>query len=243
MAQIIELNESYRDGLEKQWAPVIEVEGLKDITSAQMKRDCAVILENTYKRICKDGFNPAILEQLITEEVDMGNNSRFGSYGTSAGGSTSDAEKGFNGVKGGAAGGGYSQVVPMEDINLHFTGDIHAISIATNLIASLIDNSIHQGNPLNIDPRTVSWKRCVDLNDRALRSTIIGLGGSTEGVPREQQFSIAVASEIMAIICLSKTISDLKQIEGLSVRKAENFISKKQGVNPEQTLDFVKNKS
>ena len=115
------------------------------------------------------------------------------------------------GVKGGACGGGYAQIVPMEDINLHFTGDIHAISIATNLIASLIDNSIHQGNPLNIDPRTVSWKRCVDLNDRTLRSTIIGLGGSTEGVPREQQFSIAVASEIMAIICLSKTISDLKQ--------------------------------
>lgn len=100
MAQIIELNESYRDGLEKQWAPVIEVEGLKDITSAQMKRDCAVILENTYKRICKDGFNPAILEQLITEEVDMGKNSRFGSYGTSAGGSTVTGQ-GFNGVKGG----------------------------------------------------------------------------------------------------------------------------------------------
>lgn len=115
------------------------------------------------------------------------------------------------GVKGGACGGGYAQIVPMEDINLHFTGDIHAISIATNLIASLIDNSIHQGNPLNIDPRTVSWKRCVDLNDRALRNTIIGLGGSVEGVPREQQFSIAVASEIMAIICLSKTITDLKE--------------------------------
>ena len=114
------------------------------------------------------------------------------------------------GVKGGACGGGYAQIVPMEDINLHFTGDIHAISIATNLIASLIDNSIHQGNELNIDPRTISWKRCVDLNDRALRNTIIGLGGSTEGVPREQQFSIAVASEIMAIICLSKTITELK---------------------------------
>lgn len=115
------------------------------------------------------------------------------------------------GVKGGACGGGYAQIVPMEDINLHFTGDIHAISIATNLIASLIDNSIHQGNSLGIDPRTVSWKRCVDLNDRALRNTIIGLGGRTEGVPREQQFSIAVASEIMAIVCLSQTISDLKK--------------------------------
>lgn len=115
------------------------------------------------------------------------------------------------GVKGGACGGGYAQIVPMEDINLHFTGDIHAISIATNLIASLIDNHIHQGNTLQIDPRTISWKRCVDLNDRALRQTIIGLGGSTEGVPREQQFSIAVASEIMAIVCLSKTISELKE--------------------------------
>ncbi len=115
------------------------------------------------------------------------------------------------GIKGGACGGGYSQVVPMEDINLHFTGDIHAISIATNLIAALIDNHIHQGNVLGIDPRTVTWKRCVDLNDRALRKVVIGLGGSTEGVPREDGFNIAVASEVMAIICLSRTISELKE--------------------------------
>ena len=115
------------------------------------------------------------------------------------------------GIKGGACGGGYAQVVPMEDINLHFTGDIHAISIATNLIAALIDNHIHQGNLLGIDPRTVTWKRCVDLNDRALRKVVIGLGGSTEGVPREDGFNIAVASEIMAIICLSRTISELKE--------------------------------
>ena len=115
------------------------------------------------------------------------------------------------GVKGGACGGGYAQIVPMEEINLHFTGDIHAISIANNLIAALIDNHIQQGNILNIDPRTISWKRCVDLNDRALRNIIIGLGGRMQGVPREDHFTIAVASEIMAIICLSKTISELKE--------------------------------
>lgn len=114
------------------------------------------------------------------------------------------------GVKGGACGGGYAQIVPMEDINLHFTGDIHAISIANNLISAIIDNHIQQGNILRIDPRTVSWKRCVDLNDRALRNITIGLGGRMDGVPREDHFTIAVASELMAIICLSTSISDLK---------------------------------
>lgn len=115
------------------------------------------------------------------------------------------------GVKGGACGGGYAQVVPMEDINLHFTGDIHAITAANNLMAALIDNSLQQGNPLGIDPRTVSWKRCVDLNDRALRNVIIGLGSRVDGVPRESHFQISVASEIMAIVCLSRTISELKE--------------------------------
>ena len=115
------------------------------------------------------------------------------------------------GVKGGACGGGYAQIVPMEDINLHFTGDIHAISIANNLIAALTDNHLQQGNELGIDPRTISWKRCVDLNDRALRNITIGLGGRLQGVPREDHFSIAVASEIMAIVCLSRTISELKE--------------------------------
>ena len=115
------------------------------------------------------------------------------------------------GVKGGACGGGYAQIVPMEDINLHFTGDIHAVSITTNLIASIIDNHIQQGNQLNIDPRTISWKRCVDLNDRALRKVIVGLGSRTDGVPREDGFTIAVASEIMAILCLSRSIPELKE--------------------------------
>ncbi|MCI6810710.1 MAG: formate--tetrahydrofolate ligase [Spirochaetia bacterium] len=115
------------------------------------------------------------------------------------------------GVKGGACGGGYAQIVPMEEINLHFTGDLHAISIANNLIAALIDNHLQQGNELNIDSRTISWKRCVDLNDRALRNITIGLGGRMHGVPREDHFTIAVASEIMAIVCLSKTISELKE--------------------------------
>ena len=114
------------------------------------------------------------------------------------------------GIKGGACGGGYAQIVPMEDINLHFTGDLHAISIANNLIAALIDNHLQQGNSLNIDPRTISWKRCVDLNDRALRNITIGLGGKMQGVPREDHFTIAVASEIMAIICLSQSITELK---------------------------------
>lgn len=115
------------------------------------------------------------------------------------------------GIKGGACGGGYAQIVPMEDINLHFTGDLHAISIANNLISALIDNHIQQGNDLNIDPRTITWKRCVDLNDRSLRNIIIGLGGRMQGVPREDHFTIAVASEIMAIICLSRTIKELKE--------------------------------
>lgn len=115
------------------------------------------------------------------------------------------------GVKGGACGGGYAQIVPMEEINLHFTGDIHAISVANNLIAALIDNHIQQGNALGIDPRTISWKRCVDLNDRALRNITIGLGGASNGVPREDHFCISVASELMAIICLATSISDLKK--------------------------------
>ncbi|PHV70746.1 formate--tetrahydrofolate ligase [Sporanaerobium hydrogeniformans] len=115
------------------------------------------------------------------------------------------------GIKGGAAGGGYAQVVPMEDINLHFTGDIHAIGAANNLLASMIDNHIHQGNSLKIDTRTITWKRCVDLNDRALREIVIGLGGALNGVPRQDGFMITVASEIMAILCLANDLMDLKQ--------------------------------
>lgn len=115
------------------------------------------------------------------------------------------------GLKGGAAGGGYSQVVPMEDINLHFTGDFHAITTAHNALAALLDNHIQQGNELNIDPRRIVWKRVVDLNDRALRHTIIGLGGRANGVPREDGFDITVASEIMAILCLSENLTDLKK--------------------------------
>ncbi|MBO8159524.1 formate--tetrahydrofolate ligase [Thermosyntropha sp.] len=115
------------------------------------------------------------------------------------------------GVKGGAAGGGYAQVVPMEDINLHFTGDIHAVSTANNLLAALIDNHLHQGNELNIDPRQVVWRRVVDLNDRALRNVIVGLGGKANGVPRETGFDISVASEIMACLCLAKDLMDLKE--------------------------------
>ncbi len=115
------------------------------------------------------------------------------------------------GIKGGAAGGGYAQVVPMEDINLHFTGDIHAISTANNLIAAMLDNSIHQGNPLNIDVRRIVWKRVVDLNDRALRNIVIGLGGVLQGVPREDGFDIAVASEVMAVLCLATSMTDLKE--------------------------------
>ncbi len=118
------------------------------------------------------------------------------------------------GVKGGAAGGGYAQVVPMEDINLHFTGDFHAITTAHNLIAALLDNHIHRGNELNIDPRRIVWKRVLDMNDRALRNIVIGLGGKSQGVPREDGFDITVASEIMAIFCLSKDLEDLKERVG-----------------------------
>lgn len=118
------------------------------------------------------------------------------------------------GVKGGAAGGGYAQVVPMEDINLHFTGDLHAITTANNLLASMVDNHIQQGNELNIDPRKVVWKRVVDLNDRQLRHVISGLGGKVNGVPREDSFQITVASEIMAIFCLANDLQNLKEMLG-----------------------------
>ncbi len=114
------------------------------------------------------------------------------------------------GIKGGAAGGGYAQVVPMEDINLHFTGDFHALTTAHNLLAAVVDNHLHQGNELNIDVRRVVWKRVLDLNDRALRNVIVGLGGKINGVPRESGFDITVASEMMAILCLAKDFSDLK---------------------------------
>ena len=115
------------------------------------------------------------------------------------------------GIKGGAAGGGYAQVVPMEDINLHFTGDFHAIGAANNLLAAMLDNHIHQGNALGIDTRKITWKRCVDMNDRQLRNVVDGLGGRVNGVPREDGFDITVASEIMAVLCLSTSLSDLKK--------------------------------
>ena len=115
------------------------------------------------------------------------------------------------GIKGGAAGGGYAQVVPMEDINLHFTGDFHAIGAANNLLAAMLDNHIQQGNELGIDPKQITWKRCVDMNDRQLRNVVDGLGGKMHGVPREDGFDITVASEIMAVFCLSSDIIDLKK--------------------------------
>lgn len=115
------------------------------------------------------------------------------------------------GVKGGAAGGGYAQVVPMEDINLHFTGDFHAIGAANNLLAAMIDNHIQQGNALGIDPRKITWKRCVDMNDRQLRFVVDGLGGKANGTPREDGFDITVASEVMAVLCLANSLADLKE--------------------------------
>lgn len=115
------------------------------------------------------------------------------------------------GIKGGAAGGGYAQVVPMEDINLHFTGDFHAIGAANNLLAAMLDNHIKQGNELNIDVRKITWKRCVDMNDRQLRNIVDGLGGTANGVPREDGFDITVASEIMAVLCLADSVADLKE--------------------------------
>src|SRR5699024_5020498 len=115
------------------------------------------------------------------------------------------------GIKGGAAGGGYAQVVPMEDINLHFTGDMHAITAANNLLCAILDNHLQQGNQLNIDPRRVLFKRCMDMNDRALRFVNVGLGGKANGVPREDGFQITVASEVMAILCLAADLQDLKE--------------------------------
>src|SRR6267143_1224727 len=115
------------------------------------------------------------------------------------------------GMKGGAAGGGYAQVVPMEDINLHFTGDFAAIALANNLLAALIDNHIYHGNQLGFDLRRISWRRVVDINDRALRHIVIGLGGTADGVPREDGFDIVVASEVMAILCLANSLADLRE--------------------------------
>ena len=132
------------------------------------------------------------------------------------------------GVKGGAAGGGYAQVVPMEDINLHFTGDFHAIGAANNLLAAMIDNHIYQGNELNIDPRKITWKRCVDMNDRQLRFVVDGLGGKPNGTPREDGYDITVASEIMAVLCLAKDITDLKE------RLSRIIIGSTYGKPPEQ---------
>ena len=126
------------------------------------------------------------------------------------------------GVKGGAAGGGYAQVVPMEDLNLHFTGDFHAITSANNLLAALLDNHIQQGNALGIDPRQIQWKRCVDMNDRVLRNIVVGLGAKGDGMVREDHFVITVASEIMAILCLADNMEDLKNRLG-KIIVAYNF--------------------
>ena len=121
------------------------------------------------------------------------------------------------GVKGGAAGGGYAQVIPMEDINLHFTGDLHAITTTNNAIASMIDNHIHQGNELGIDPTRIIWHRCLDMNDRALRNVVVGLGGAVNGKPREDHFDITVASEVMAVLCLANSMEDFKERIGRMV--------------------------
>lgn len=121
------------------------------------------------------------------------------------------------GIKGGAAGGGYAQVIPMDDINLHFTGDIHAVTTAHNLLAAIVDNSLHQGNPLDIDPRQVVLRRAMDLNERALRNIVIGLGGKADGIPRESGFDISVASEVMAVLCLSSDLMDFKERVGRMV--------------------------
>ncbi len=122
------------------------------------------------------------------------------------------------GIKGGAAGGGYAQVVPMEDLNLHFTGDFHAITSANNLLAALLDNHIQQGNELQIDPRQVVWKRCLDMNDRVLRNIVVGLGSKMDGMVREDHFVITVASEIMAVLCLADDMADLKRRLGRGIR-------------------------
>ena len=136
------------------------------------------------------------------------------------------------GIKGGATGGGKAQVLPMEDINLHFTGDMHAITAANNALSALIDNHIQQGNELGIDGRRVTWKRVVDLNDRALRQVIVGLGGPLQGVPREDGFDITVASEIMAILCLATSIDNLKErlgkiLIGYSFEKQPIYVDRK----------------
>ena len=136
------------------------------------------------------------------------------------------------GIKGGAAGGGYAQAVPMEDLNLHFTGDFHAITSANNLLAAMLDNHIQQGNALGIDPRQVLWKRCLDMNDRVLRNVVVGLGAKADGMVREDHFVITVASEIMAILCLAENMKDLKERLGRII-VAYNFAGEPVGATPE----------
>ena len=128
------------------------------------------------------------------------------------------------GIKGGAAGGGYAQVVPMEDLNLHFTGDFHAITSANNLLAAMLDNHIQQGNSLGIDPRQIVWKRCLDMNDRALRNIVVGLGAKADGMVREDHFVITVASEIMAILCLANDMKDLKETSTMFLSLISMFL-------------------
>ena len=145
------------------------------------------------------------------------------------------------GVKGGAAGGGYAQVVPMEDINLHFTGDFHAIGAANNLLAAMIDNHIFQGNALNIDPRKITWKRCVDMNDRQLRNVVDGLGGKTNGMPREDGYDITVASEIMAILCLANDMADLKEEQKIVLEFLNTVSAGKDKLSIKDITEYCKN--
>ena len=180
---------------------------------AKISNDCLASLKNRKdgKLILVTAINPTPAGEGKTT-VSVGLSQAMGKLGKKAVLALREPSLGpCFGIKGGAAGGGYAQVVPMEDLNLHFTGDFHAITAANNLLAALLDNHIQQGNTLNIDTRQIVWKRCLDMNDRALRNIVVGLGAKSDGVPREDHFVITVASEIMAILCLAEDMEDLKK--------------------------------
>jgi len=203
--------------------PIQEIAGQLGIQEEDLElygKYKAKISDNYYRRISKNKDGKLILVTAINPTpagegkttVSVGLGQAFGRLGKKAVIALREPSLGpCFGIKGGAAGGGYAQVVPMEDLNLHFTGDIHAVTSANNLLAALLDNHIQQGNALNIDTRQIVWKRCLDINDRVLRNIVVGLGSKMDGVVREDHFVITVASEIMAILCLAEDMEDLKE--------------------------------
>ena len=203
--------------------PIVKIAEKLSLTPEELEpygRDKAKLSEACLERVSQNGQGKLVLVTAINPTpagegkttISVGLGQAFGKLGKKAAIVLREPSLGpCFGIKGGAAGGGYAQVVPMEDLNLHFTGDFHAVTAANNLLAAILDNHIQQGNELGIDPRQIVWKRCVDMNDRVLRNVVVGLGSKADGVVREDHFVITVASEIMAVLCLAEDMADLKE--------------------------------